>query len=307
VPDSLALLLAEGERAAFRAAPASGIAVLQQAVVEGREAERDAEAALAAWLLGVCLSSSGRWGSALTVMEALLVEPAPGDGDDAVGPEQRLVASLAASTTASVHRQIGRHDVARAYDEQALTWAAGSAEAAFDAYVGLAADAVGAGDAGGAREAFDAAQTCAHGRSDWWRQLVRLDWAAAEIALLDGDANAAAMHASAALGRAESSGAPRHVAKSLLFLGVALLERQEIDEATATLRRAGSLAESLGTLPVLWPAKALLGALTSSIDPAESAASMAAARAAIATIAADLPSELRAEWLARDDVSALSD
>ena len=280
--------------------------MLQQAVIEGHAGDRDAEAAMAAWLLGVCLSASGRWGSALTVLQALLVDPAADAGTDGVAAEQRLVASLAASTTASVHRQIGRHDVARAYDEQALTWAAGSDEAAFDAYVGLASDSVGAGDVDAAIEAFEAAQALTRGRSDWWRQLVRLDWAAAEIGLLTGDADEATMRASAAVARAEASGAPRHVAKSLLFLGVALLERGDIADATATLRRAASLAESLGTLPVVWPAQALLGALTLATEPEPASAAMAGARAAIESIAHDLPDDLRRSWLARDDVAALN-
>lgn len=278
--------------------------MLQQAVVEGHAHGRDAEAAMAAWLLGVCLAATGRWGSALTVLEALRVDP---ESSQDVAPEQKLVASLAASTTASVHRQIGRHDVARAYDEQALTWADGSDEAAFDAYVGLASDSVGSGDPDSAREAFAAAQRLSVGRSDWWRQLVRLDWAAAEIALLTGDADEAAMRASAALARAEASGAPRHVAKSLLFLGVALLERGDVGEATGTLRRASSLAESLGTLPVAWPAQALLGALTLATEPEAALQSMAGARACIDTIAADLPDDLRQVWRERDDVAALND
>jgi hypothetical protein len=76
-------------------------------------------------------------------------------------------------------------------------------------------------------------------------------------------------------------------------------------EAAATLRRAALLAESLGTLPLLWPVRAVLGALVADSDERESERSLAAARRAVEAIAADLPDPLRAEWLARPDVEAL--
>jgi hypothetical protein len=58
-------------------------------------------------------------------------------------------------------------------------------------------------------------------------------------------------------------------------------------------------------LPVVWQARALLGALLAGASGEESARSLAAARSAVLTIAADLPAELRDEWLARPNVSAL--
>ena len=104
---------------------------------------------------------------------------------------------------------------------------------------------------------------------------------------------------------AEQSGAPRHVAKGLLFHGVALVEAGRPDEAVAVLRRAGLLAESLGTLPLLWPVRAVLGALLAADSPEESEQALESARRAAAAIAEDLPEPLRAGWLGRADVDAL--
>jgi hypothetical protein len=56
---------------------------------------------------------------------------------------------------------------------------------------------------------------------------------------------------------------------------------------------------------LLWPARAVLGALLAGSDPAESGRSLESARRAVEAIAADLPDDLRAEWLGRADVAAL--
>src|SRR5262245_25356880 len=98
--DELTELLAVGERAAFHGRPTSGVQALQQAVLTARESGREAEATAAAWLLGVTLGAAGRYGSALTVLDALR-----SDGGATV--ERRLFASLSSSTAASLHRQLG--------------------------------------------------------------------------------------------------------------------------------------------------------------------------------------------------------
>ena len=86
---------------------------------------------------------------------------------------------------------------------------------------------------------------------------------------------------------------------------MAQLESGHPDEAAAVLRRAGLLAESLGTLPLQWPVRAVLGALLAADRPDESAQALASARRAVTAIAEDLPEPLRAEWLGRPDVDAL--
>ncbi len=297
--EDLAGLLAAGERAAFHGRPSAGVSPLQQAVEAAHADGRDDEATAAAWLLGVALGAAGRYGSALAVLEPLA------DRAAVAHPARRLFASLAASTAASVHRQLGRHAAARTLDERAVDLAGDASEAMFDARLGLAADAVGLGEVEAARTALDQATALLEGRSDWWRQKVRALWLRAEVALLTGDPGAAAKAADGAVTLAEGSGAPRHVAKSLLFLGVAQVQGGAPDEAVETLRRAATLAERLGCLPLVWPSRAVLGALLEGQEEAESAKNLAAARNAVITIADDLPEALRDEWLARPDVAAL--
>ena len=297
--DQLASLLAAGERAAFHGRPASGVPPLQQAVEAAHESGRDDEATAAAWLLGVALGASGRYGSALAVLEPL-AERAAVDH-----PARRLFASLAASTAASVHRQLGRHAAAQELDDQAEGLAGDAAEALFDARLGLAADAVGLGDAAAARSRLEQATALLEGRSDWWRQRVRVLWVRAEVSLLTGDPGGAIKAAETAVTLAESSGAPRHVAKSLLFLGVAQVSGGDPNEAAVTLRRAATLSESLGCLPLVWPSRAMLGALLEGVVPQESARSLASARSTVISIADDLPEDLRADWLGRPDVATL--
>lgn len=296
--EELADLLAAGERAAFHGRPSSGVAPLRAAVASARDRGLVAESAAAAWLLGVCLASAGRYGGALEVLDPLVAT----EGDSA---ERSLVGALASATVASVHRQLGRHAVAQGYDERALEGSRGVGEAGFDALLGLASDAVGLGDADGAVARLTEAAALAESRVEWWRQRVRLGWVRAEVALLEGRPEDAVPAAQAAVDLAEHSGAPRHVAKGLLFLGVAQLEAGRPTEAAAVLRRAGLLAESLGTLPLQWPARAVLGALLAEDAAEESGRALESARRAAMAIADDLPEPLRGEWLARPDVEAL--
>ncbi len=300
-PGDLTSLLAAGEHAAFHGQPAAAVGALEQAVVLAQSQHRAAEVAAAAWLLGVALGAGGRYGAALRVLSPL-VESASADG---AAPERRLFGALASATVASVHRQLGRHAVAREADLVALGLTDGTGEAAFDALLGLASDAVGLEDADDAARRLAAAEAVLPAREDeWWRQRVRCNWVRAELALIEGRPGDAAAQAQRAVDRAEAARAPRHVAKSLLFLGLAQVSAGS-DEAVTTLRRASTLAESLGTVPLVWPARALLGALLADADAGESARSLTAARAAVHTIAEDLPPGVRADWLARDDVAAL--
>ena len=299
-PD-LPTLLASGEHAAFHGKPAAAVGALEQAVVLAQSNGLAAEMAAAAWLLGVALGAGGRYGGALVVL-APLVDAGGGEGARA---ESRLFASLAASTIASIQRQLGRHAIARESDLQALELTDGTGEAAFDALLGLTSDAVGLDETDEAASRLAQAEAALPGQGDeWWRQRVRLGWARAEVAMLDGRAEDAETHASEAVQRAENSRAPRHVAKGLLLLGLSQVSHGS-DEAAVSLRRSATFAESLGCLPLIWPSRALLGALIADRDAAESSKSLAAARSAVLTIAGDLPPGVRAEWLGRPDISAL--
>ncbi len=296
--DELAELLATGERAAFHGRPSAGVAPLQRAVELAHGEGRDAEATAAVWLLGVCLASAGRYGAASAVLEPLAISLPP-------EPERLIFSSLAASSMASISRQLGRHSEGRVRDEVALDLAGEAPEARFDALLGLAADAVGLGEDNEAAFRLGEAADLVTVRPDWWRQRVRVDWVAAEIALLRDQPADAVQRAAGAVALAENSGAPRHVAKGLLFQGVAEVQVGELDGAAATLRRAAGLAESLGTLPLVWPARAVLGALLSDVAPTEAAASLTAARTAVRHICEDLPAALASDWLTRPDIAAL--
>jgi tetratricopeptide (TPR) repeat protein len=299
VSAELGSLLAAGERAAFHGRPAAGMEVLGRAVALAAERGLAAEAAAARWLLAVCASAAGQFGRALSTLDPLVAL------DPADPPERRVLAALGEATFASVLRQIGRHAQARTHDELALALSDAQGEAGFDALLGLAADAVGLGEAAVATESLAAAQSLALGRSDRWRQRVRLGWVRAEIALLEGRPREAVELAGAAVDLAEQSGAPRHVAKGLLFQGVAQVESGRLDAAAGTLRRGALLAESLGTLPLVWPSRAMLGALLGGRADGRGATSLDVARRAVSLIAEDLPPGLREGWLARPDVAAL--
>lgn len=298
--EELGQLLAAGERAAFHGPPGKAVESLEKAVAQAREANRTPEATAASWLLGLSLGASGRYGAALSTLEPLVEA-----GEVAGAPkEARLFGALAGASLASVRRQLGRHAEARDADERGLALSDGG-EAAFACRLGLAADAVGLGDATVAQTEMDAAEALLPERpTEWWRQRVRFDWVRAEVALLDGDVETAIGAAEAAVERAERARAPRHVAKSLLFQGVAQVTSGAA-EGAVSLRRAATLAEGLGALPLVWSARAVLGAVLMGTDEVESAASLGAARSAVLTIAGDLPDALRADWLARPDIAAL--
>jgi len=301
----LPTLLAAGEHAAFHGRPAAAVASLEQAVVLAESQGLHAEMAAAAWLLGVALGAEGRYGAALTVLSPL-VESGNADGAAA---DRRLFGALAGSTIASIQRQLGRHAIAREADLAALDLTDGTGEAAFDAVLGLASDAVGLDDLDEANARLEEAEALLPTKVDeWWRQRVRLGWATAEVALLEGRVEDAAAEASDAVQRAEDARAPRHVAKGLLLLGLAQVSLG-LPEAVTTLRRAATFAESLGVLPLIWPSRALLGALLAESgepsDATEAVRSLSAARSAVLAIAGDLPPGVRAEWLGRPDITAL--
>lgn len=327
----LPALLDRAEHATFHDAPAQALALLEPALALATASGSAADAAGARWLLGVALAAAGRYGGALTAL-APLVEA--GRFEDA-GEQPRRYAALAAATIASVHRQLGRHGVARACDLEALSLTDGTGEAAFDAELGLASDAIGLDESAEAAERLArAAVLLAEAPGERWRERVRLSWTTAELLLLDGRLDEAVEEALRALERARAAAAPLHVAKSLLILGLAQVSggqfsggqfsggqgelepaapsRSAADslpgagaDAAESFATAASLARAYGGLPELWPALALLGALVDEQDPAVSVASLAAAREVVAEIAGDLPPGVRSEWLARPDIAAL--
>jgi hypothetical protein len=301
VDTDLAGLLAAGEREAFHGRPVAAVSDLERAVVLAQQDNRYAEVSAAGWLLGVALSAAGRYGRALRVLTPLLEAGEAGSA----APETRLFGALAAATAASVHRGLGRHPDAESLDDRGLRLTDGTGEPGFDCVLGLASDAVGLGQVDAARARLGEAEALAaeHG-AEWWRQRVRLAWVRTEVLLLEESPEPAIAEAASSVEAAEQASAPRHVAKGLLFQGVAELSAGR-SAAPGTLRRAATLAEGLAILPIGWQARALLGALLADSAPEESAASLAAARGAVSEMAEDLPDALREEWLSRPNVSAV--
>ena len=262
---------------------------------------RAAEMAAAGWLLGVALGAGGRYGGALTVLSPLV------DAGRAprAPPEHRLFAALAAATIASVHRQLGRHAVARASDLEALALTDGTGEAGFDALLGLASDAVGLDEPEEAAARLEQARALVPPRGDeWWRQRVRLGWAEAEVQLLEGEVDAAVDdRAGGRRPRRERPARPgtsRRGCSSWASPRSAAAPATPSTTATPRTRCAApppSPSRS-ACVPLVWPARALLGALVAEEDPAESARSLAAARSAVLTLAGDLPAR-RAGRVAR--------
>jgi hypothetical protein len=174
-----------------------------------------ASSARARWLAAVVLGGQGHYAAAATVLDALRHDPDP------------VIASLALSTRASHHRQLGAHHLARPLDAAALARvrATGGGDpdgidadgARTDALLGLAADALGAGRPAESRRLL------ARVEANGWRSEVRLGWVTAEVELASGRAHAAVAPAEEAYGVATRRKALRHELKSALVLGTSLV------------------------------------------------------------------------------------
>jgi len=256
------------------------------------------------------LGGLGSFAEAVALLGPLLAdEPA----------EHPVVSALACETMASLLRQVGRHAQAEVHDKRGLHLAAAVGgvesvhevvheavlEAVLDCEVGLVADAVGQADLPLAGRRLDTARKTAEAPgSTLWRPRLRVQWVTAEVALLSGDADAAVAVAAAAVGAAEAAGAPRHLAKGLLFLGVATTAAGDRDSGVGHLEQAAALARDIRALPLVWPTNAVLARL---LEPGDGAADRhrAAAARAVRELARRLPSAWRDAWLAGPDVAWL--
>jgi hypothetical protein len=207
----------------------------------------DAGGPRAGWLRGVALLATGRYEAAERALEPWLPARA------AVGEAGRF-RSLAASAYASGLRQRGRYDDAAGYDGLALAAAGDDPECRSDALVGLTADAIGRADAAGAADRLAELDKLP---DVGWRAAVRRQWVSCELALLTDRRSDAVAAGRAALRHAEWAQAPRHIAKSLLFLGVSVREVARgggVDAiffaAVGILRRGERVAASVGAVPL---------------------------------------------------------
>lgn len=204
------------------------------------------------WLAAVVLGGQGRYAAAAGVLGGLLA----GGG---------LFGSLAASTLASHRRQLGGHAAARRLDARALATApdggpedvdgVDAAGARADALLGLAADAIGAGRVREAR--------LLHGRVEphGWRSRVRHRWVAAEIELAAGHAERAVHPAEEAAAAAREAGAMRHILKSDLVLGTALVvwgTPESVDRGLDLLHCDLNHTDRRDLLSLSWPAALVL-------------------------------------------------
>lgn len=251
----------------------------------------------ARWLHAVALGACGRYGEALDLADRI--------------PQGTPEYSMARSLRASLLRQIGVHDLALLADREAMSSAA-TPGAAIEAMTGLSADAVGLHDALTASTMISQASSLlervaagAAGAPTWWRHRVRLDWVRCEVALLGSEPVAAMEHAAAAVEAAESAAAPRHVAKSLLFAGVAQVESGHRDLALASLRRSLVLSTTMGFQAVAWPAHAVVAAVLREVDPVAAREHFVQASAITSALGAGLSGDLAARWEARPDIAAL--
>ncbi|MFI9007279.1 hypothetical protein ACIGNX_08635 [Actinosynnema sp. NPDC053489] len=204
------------------------------------------------WLAAVVLGGQGRYAAAASVLGELI----RGGG---------LFGSLAASTLASHRRQLGGHAAARVLDARALAMAPDGgggdrddvdpAGARADALLGLAADAVGTGRLAEARRLH--ARVEPHG----WRSRVRHQWLAAEIALAGGHAEQAVPPAEAAAATAREAGATRHILKSDLVLGTALVVRgtpESVARGVDVLLCDLNHTDRRGLFSLVWPTALVL-------------------------------------------------
>ncbi|SEH92353.1 hypothetical protein SAMN04489835_5752 [Mycolicibacterium rutilum] len=196
------------------------------------------------WLRAVAAGGQGRYASARAEL-ATLYSRGGREG------------SLACSTQASFLRQLGWHETARAWDGRALALAGPDPEAAADALIGLAADALGVGRFGASARALDrAADRVAD--ADEVRLQVREAWVAAELAMARGQGSAAIGHAERAVDHAKAFGSARHTVKSAVVLAAARCSAGDLDTARAVADAALDDTQRLGMVPLQWALACLL-------------------------------------------------
>ena len=202
------------------------------------------------WLRAVGAGGQGRYGSARNDLTTLL-RSAPAD----------RLASLAHSTQASFLRQLGWHRLARGWDGRAFALAGTDPEAAADALIGLAADALGVGRLAAAATLLSRAEPIV-AEAPQYRLLVRRAWVAAELAMVAGDGAAAVRNAEVAAELAattvDGSVSARHCAKSDVVLAAALCSAGAVDRARSVGEVTLELTGRLGLVPLRWAVACLL-------------------------------------------------
>lgn len=198
------------------------------------------------WLRAVAAGGQGRYGCALAELADIhrTTDSLPD------------VRSLAYSTQASFLRQLGGHDRARGFDGQAWAHSRGDDEAAADALIGLAADALGVGRLAASARLLDRARPIVVGRSG--RLPVRIEWVSAELAMVSGRGEDAVAHAERGVVAAAGFASTRHAVKSDVVLAAALCSAGRLDSAREVADSALVRTEQYGLIPLRWALACLL-------------------------------------------------
>lgn len=199
------------------------------------------------WLRAVGAGGQGRYGTAYADLAALR----------GAAPSDRL-SSLAHSAHASFLRQLGWHSLARGWDGRAWALAGDDPEAAGDALIGLAADALGVGRLVAAAALLQRANSFVAQAPP--RLAIRNAWVAAELAMFGGDGGGAVHNAEVAVELAATTldGSARHRAKSQVVLAAALCTSGALDRARDVADAALELTGQLGLVPLRWAVACLL-------------------------------------------------
>jgi tetratricopeptide (TPR) repeat protein len=211
-------------------------------------------------LRAVAAGGQGHYGIATADLEALRRQVRNGP-----------LASLAHSTRGSFLRQLGGHSEARRWDGRALALAASDPEAAADALLGLAADALGMARYAASRALLDRARTLVDASSAPARLPLRWHWVAAELAMVQGDGTEALREAERAVELAACQPSVRHRVKTQVVQAAALCSAGRVDEARVTAEEALSATGTLGLIPLRWAVAGLLADIGSTSGQTEDA------------------------------------
>lgn len=222
------------------------------------------------WRRAVALGGQGRYAAARTELARIRRS---GAGS--------VLTSLAASTEASLLRQLGWHRAASGHDGRALAVlgddrSTDAVAARCDGLTGLAADALGCGRLALGRRLLD---RCADelsggdrhppGSDPLWRQRIRLQWVAAEMSLASGDPERGRRHAVRAVDLADRSPSIRHRVKSELLRAAAISAGPDPSAAVEPARAVLARCDEYGLVPLGWAASMLLGGVDPGTDADE--------------------------------------
>ena len=208
------------------------------------------------WLRAVVAGGQGRYGSAMADLDGVCRLQRGGP-----------LVSLAHSTRASFLRQLGWHDRARGWDGRAIALAGSDPESGADAFIGLAADALGVGRFAASATALRRAGELLR-RPASPRLPVRLAWVSAELAMARGEGATAVGHAERAVDLAAALGSARHTLKSAVVRAAALCSAGEIDASRRLADAALQDADRLGIIPLRWALAGLLADIGSATHTA---------------------------------------